>query len=35
LSFKIVLILKSQISVFVKYLNLFEFKNIFDLYLSL
>jgi hypothetical protein len=31
LSFKIIFIQKSQISIFGKYLNLFEFENLFDL----
>jgi hypothetical protein len=35
LSFKIILIQKSQISIFRKGLNLFEFKNVFDLDLNL
>jgi hypothetical protein len=35
LSFKIILIQKSQISIFRKCLNLFEFKNVFDLNLNL
>jgi hypothetical protein len=35
LSFKIILIQKSQISIFRKGLNLFEFENVFDLDLNL
>jgi hypothetical protein len=35
LNFKIILIQKSQISIFRKGLNLFEFENVFDFYLNL
>jgi hypothetical protein len=34
LSFKIILIQKSQVSIFVRYLKLFEFENVFGLKLS-